>query len=274
MRRIVAAVTLVLGLALVAVLTLRAFGVPIALGPEASATPPAATATPAASDGASPSLEDELAAIEAEVLTSATCPPQISARPSCWPETSSSGRPSNSTKTIRLMSRRPTTRCSTRWACWPRTRTTPICSPAALQPGPGLLRRRLQPDGGGDRSGPYRRGQGDLADEYTHALQDATFGIDALDLDVEGDDDGVFARLGLLEGDATTVMVLWAIEESLPAGDARDQPDAAPRYLGRAGVDGRRVRDTVPGQNRAHLSQMFATGGFSAVDEACGRSAP
>ena len=50
------------------------------------------------------------------------------------------------------------------------------------------------------------------AHEYTHALQDAAFGIDSMDLDADDDDDGAFARLGLVEGDATTAMVLWAIE--------------------------------------------------------------
>jgi hypothetical protein len=37
--------------------------------------------------------------------------------------------------------------------------------------------------------------------EYVHALQDAVFGLDSLNLDAAGDDDGAFARVSLREGD-------------------------------------------------------------------------
>ena len=65
-RRLVALVTLSLALAVIGVLTLRAFGVPLALGPLASQTP-TPPVTPAPSIGASPSLEEALAALEAGV---------------------------------------------------------------------------------------------------------------------------------------------------------------------------------------------------------------
>jgi len=48
------------------------------------------------------------------------------------------------------------------------------------------------------------------AHEYTHALQDAAFGMSSLDLQAEGDDDGVLARVALVEGDATVAMFAWA----------------------------------------------------------------
>ena len=54
------------------------------------------------------------------------------------------------------------------------------------------------------------------AHEYTHALQDAEFGISSLDLEAEGDDDGVLARLALLEGDATVSMLAWAFANLEP----------------------------------------------------------
>ena len=65
-RRLIASVTLLLALAVIAVLTLRAFGAPIAVGPLASPTPlplPSPEPTPEASL----SLEEALDAIEADV---------------------------------------------------------------------------------------------------------------------------------------------------------------------------------------------------------------
>ena len=48
------------------------------------------------------------------------------------------------------------------------------------------------------------------AHEYTHALQDAAFGIDSLEREAEGEDDRALARTALLEGDATVVTLAWA----------------------------------------------------------------
>lgn len=49
------------------------------------------------------------------------------------------------------------------------------------------------------------------AHEYTHALQDASFGIDSLETDAVGEDDRSLARVALLEGDATVTMLAWAL---------------------------------------------------------------
>ena len=49
------------------------------------------------------------------------------------------------------------------------------------------------------------------AHEYTHALRDASFHAGALQKTVAGQRDRELALLSLEEGDATTVMVLWAI---------------------------------------------------------------
>jgi hypothetical protein len=54
------------------------------------------------------------------------------------------------------------------------------------------------------------------AHEYAHALQDAAFGIDSLDRDAEGEDDRGLARTALLEGDASVVMLAWALEHLTP----------------------------------------------------------
>ena len=48
------------------------------------------------------------------------------------------------------------------------------------------------------------------AHEYTHALQDATFGLDSLEIDTPGEDDRGLARTALQEGDANTTMIAWA----------------------------------------------------------------
>jgi hypothetical protein len=48
------------------------------------------------------------------------------------------------------------------------------------------------------------------AHEYTHALQDAAFGLDALETDTVGEDDRSLARVTLIEGDATVTMLAWA----------------------------------------------------------------
>ena len=54
------------------------------------------------------------------------------------------------------------------------------------------------------------------AHEYTHALQDAAFGLDSLDTDAEGEDDRALARTALLEGDATVPMLAWAFANLEP----------------------------------------------------------
>ena len=48
------------------------------------------------------------------------------------------------------------------------------------------------------------------AHEYTHALQDAAFGLSTLETDAVGEDDRGLARTALIEGDANTTMLAWA----------------------------------------------------------------
>ena len=54
------------------------------------------------------------------------------------------------------------------------------------------------------------------AHEYTHALQDAAFGIDSLDREADGEDDRSLARTALLEGDASVTMLAWAFSHLSP----------------------------------------------------------
>ena len=55
------------------------------------------------------------------------------------------------------------------------------------------------------------------AHEYTHALQDAAFGLDSLETDAVGEDDRGLARTALIEGDANTTMLAWAIRHMTQA---------------------------------------------------------
>ena len=50
------------------------------------------------------------------------------------------------------------------------------------------------------------------AHEYTHALQDAAFGLDSLETDAVGEDDRGLARTALIEGDATIAMLAWMLQ--------------------------------------------------------------
>ena len=50
------------------------------------------------------------------------------------------------------------------------------------------------------------------AHEYTHALQDAAFDLDSLEIDVPGEDDRGLARTALIEGDATVTMLAWMLQ--------------------------------------------------------------
>lgn len=54
------------------------------------------------------------------------------------------------------------------------------------------------------------------AHEYTHALQDAAFGLDSVETDVPGEDDRGLARLALIEGDASITMLAWMFQHLTP----------------------------------------------------------
>ena len=66
------------------------------------------------------------------------------------------------------------------------------------------------------------------AHEYTHALQDAAFGLDSLQTDAPGEDDRGLARTAMIEGDATLTMLAWMFRH-LDEGEILD-------YLGSAEV--------------------------------------
>jgi hypothetical protein len=266
-RRLIAIVTLVLAFALIAVLTLRAFGVPIAIGPFASPTPlPAPSAEPSAEP--SLSLEDALAGIEADVADLRDLP-------------AASIEPAEFVTRAEL-ERRLAEQFAEDYPA------DEVAADNALLRALGLLTAeqdvaalRLQLLTGQvlgyyddvtqtmtivSDAGLTPEAQVTYAHEYTHALQDAAFGIDTMELDAAGDDDAAFARLGLVEGDATTAMVLWAIEHlraedlleisQAPLPDTTGVPDWMLRELEFPYLAGAEF-----------VSQLYAQGGFAAVDE-------
>ena len=54
------------------------------------------------------------------------------------------------------------------------------------------------------------------AHEYTHALQDAAYGLDSLQADEPGQDDRGLARVALIEGDANVTMLAWMFQHLTP----------------------------------------------------------
>ena len=89
------------------------------------------------------------------------------------------------------------------------------------------------------------------AHEYTHALQDAAFGPDALQTDAPGQDDRGLARVALLEGDATVTMLAWMFRHL--------EPEELQEYL-----FGAEIPDTsaIPSWMVAQLSFPYTDGVF------------
>lgn len=108
--------------------------------------------------------------------------------------------------------------------------------------------------------------------EFTHALQDQTFGIAEMGLDEVGESDRSLARLALIEGDATLLMSLWQLENLNPLelagliGQALDP--AQTEVLNRMPVA---LRESLYFPYTAGLNftqALFADGGWAAIDAA------
>jgi hypothetical protein len=270
--RLAAAFALLLSAALIAVLTLRAFGVPIALGPLASATPIPA---PSTSAGAEPSgSADPLAVIDGiftDVADLRNLPAADIGQPDFIDATELATRLENEFDTNYTAEQQR--------------------QDEAVLRGLGLLTaeqdyRALQLELlSGQVIGYYDDttqsmvivGSADLgppeqvvvAHEYTHALQDAAFDLTAFTDGPLGQDDVGMARLALVEGDATTVMVLWALQSltpdqlaevtGQPIPEAADVPDWMVSQLEFAYTSGSEF-----------VSELYARGDFAAVDSAFG----
>jgi hypothetical protein len=110
------------------------------------------------------------------------------------------------------------------------------------------------------------------AHEFTHQLQDQQIHLDTLRLEAHDQGDRSFARLALVEGDATSVQTTWMTDNLTPRqlgevmGEALD-PAAlkalqnAPRYL--------RETSFFPyNDGLTFVSRLIAAGGYPAVDAA------
>jgi hypothetical protein len=114
-----------------------------------------------------------------------------------------------------------------------------------------------------------------LAHEYTHALQDQHFGIDRLGLSTPDQGDRVLARTALVEGDATLSMTQWMLGNLTPAelgqvGSESSDP-AAQAVLDRMPPLLRRELLFPYLEGAILVSRLFASGGWQAVDDAYAR---
>jgi hypothetical protein len=221
LRRLAAALTLVLSLTIVLLLALRGMGVAVAIGPLASSTPvvsatPSVTASPGASTPSD--IQAIFTIIEGQVRAER-------------------GLPAPAIGPAKLLSR-PELEAELR-------RNFDTDYPAARRAADNNLLRALGllsadqdigelqlkllsgqvigfyddktkrmavvADAGLDASAKVT-----YAHEYTHALQDKAFGLASLDIQAVGEDDRDLARLSLVEGDATTSMFLWALAHLSP----------------------------------------------------------
>lgn len=115
------------------------------------------------------------------------------------------------------------------------------------------------------------------AHEYTHALQDQTWGLKSIVGDAKDQGDRTLARTALVEGDATLLMSLWAqrqltaAELGVVAGSASPESQAVldrmPKILG----------EPLLFPYTAGLSMVvtdYGTGGWQAVDDRYTKTAP
>lgn len=113
-----------------------------------------------------------------------------------------------------------------------------------------------------------------FAHEYTHALQDQAFDLESFGLGQVGEGDRSYARLALVEGDATLLMTLWQLEH-LTQQEFVD-------LLGRAmDPEATRILEEMPQalvqallfpytSGMTFVQCLHADGGWAAVDDAFG----
>jgi hypothetical protein len=270
LRRLAAVLTIVLSLTIVLLLALRGMGVAVAIGPLASSTPvvsaaPSATATPGASTATD--IQAILTAIEGQVRAERGLQ-----APSIGPAQLLSRAELEAELRRNFDSDYPPAR---RQADNVLLRALGLLS---LGQDVGELQLKLLSgqvigfyddktkrmavisDVGLDASAKVT-----YAHEYTHALQDKAFGLASLDIQAVGEDDRDLARLALVEGDATTSMLLWALanlsQEELVGVGETPLPDTSgipPWMLEQLEFPYTTGADFV--------ARLRASGGWSAVD--------
>jgi hypothetical protein len=269
-QRLAAIGVLLLSVAIVAVLAVRALGIPLAIGPLASPAAVIGTPTPGAGSPAlSLDLLEAFAEIEAQVrdlrdLPAADIgPPEILTRAEVaeelrviFDETWTPEELERDNLTLRAMGlldegqdlRELTERLYAGQVLGFyefETKRMVVVSDAGLTPEARVT----------------------YAHEYTHALQDAAFDTGAAHEAQVGDDDAALARLSVEEGDASVAMVLWAIQHLTPEEQLGISQTPLPDMSG------------IPGWMIAQLEfpyltgsqfvgQLWASGGWDAVNAA------
>ncbi len=274
-RRAAAILVILLLLGGIALITLRALGVPIALGPLASASVgPLPTVTPSgesASAGPSASVDpaSAFAAIEGEVRQIRLLP-----APDIGPAQLISRDQLQSVLRAMFDAQYPQDRRD--------ADNLALRALGLLKPGQDVAALQLQLLGDQvtgfyddtrrrmvvvSNAGLDAQARITYAHEYTHALQDGAFGLDSLQTDAVGEDDRNLARTGLVEGDATLTMVLWAIQHMSPEDLGRITQTPVPDMTG--------IPDWMVAQlelpytaGADFVGTLYASGGFDAVDAA------
>jgi hypothetical protein len=121
-------------------------------------------------------------------------------------------------------------------------------------------------------SGLDATGRFTLAHEFTHALQDQHFGLERLGLDDPSQSDRGLARLALVEGDATQLMIEWAAAHLSPL-------ELLSIVVGSLTPEQQQILESVPPilqrqtlfpyvQGQVYVAALEARGGWPAVDAA------
>ena len=109
-----------------------------------------------------------------------------------------------------------------------------------------------------------------FAHEFTHALQDQSFGLEGFDVDAVGQGDRSLARLALVEGDASLLMTRWLVAH-LTSEEIQDLLVVDPESLALLEAMPAILRETLLfpyQQGAAFVNGIWAQGGWSAVNAA------
>ena len=267
MQRLAAIATLLLSLAIVAVLVLRSLGVPLAVGPLATPEPSIAQPTPLASATEDPMavfsrIEEQVQALRG--LPAADIgPPELLSRDDLAAELRrifEADYPADQRAVDNAVLRA----LGLLGADQDIGALTEQLYAAQVLGFYDYDRKRMVvvSDGGLDAETRII-----YAHEYTHALQDAAFNTGSAHEALIGDDDAALARTGLEEGDASLAMVLWGIanltQDELLGVSQTPIPDMT-------GIPAWMVAQLeLPYLAGAQfVGQLYAQGGWDAVDAA------
>jgi hypothetical protein len=112
-----------------------------------------------------------------------------------------------------------------------------------------------------------------FAHEFTHALQDQSFGLEGIDVDAIGQGDRSLGRLALVEGDATLLMTRW-LSQHLTAAEIGELLQVDPEAQAQLQKLPAILRETLLfpyQQGLIFVNGIAAGGGWEAVDRVYAR---